>query len=193
MSYSAVPLPAATLMIDDTTGALKTTTLSGAATLGDGDDAALGATTVAAAPAGSDEDTTSRTAIGLLKGIKNILRAVSGYLAATLTVAVSGVSQSVTRTFATSADLSSPLDLAAPGTGKKAVITDLVISVSGAALVLVQMESTANVLAAFYMAANSTVVVSLRARLKGDANNKKVQLYSTSQVAARATCVWYEE
>lgn len=88
-----------------------------------------------------------------------------------------GPAQTLTRSYVTSADATGVIDLtAAPTSGQKIVIMDLVISTDTAMNVTVQMETSANVLAKYYMPANSTVQISPRGFFKGDAADKKIQL-----------------
>ena len=68
----------------------------------------------------------------------------------------------------TSADASSaPAAVhTAPGTGLKAVITDLIVSVGAALTVTFTEETAGTVLFTLYMAANSTIQITPRGKLK---------------------------
>jgi hypothetical protein len=105
-----------------------------------------------------------------------------------------GPSQTVTRTYSTAADGSTAFDATAtPTTGQKILLLDLIVSVDTACLVTLQMESSGNVLAAFYMAANSSIQITPRGYLKGDAANKKLQLKTSVASAIKATSVYTSE
>lgn len=105
-----------------------------------------------------------------------------------------GPNQTLTRTYTANADFSTARDVTvAPAAGLKIVAMDIVISMASAGLVTVQMETSANVLAAFYMADNSTVVVTLRGFIKADAADKKLQVKSTVASAGAVTVVYFSE
>src|SRR3990170_4546229 len=87
-----------------------------------------------------------------------------------------GPNQTITRTCTTSADMQTAADItAAPTAGQKIVLTDLILSVGTTMSLTIQMETSGNVLAKVYMAANSTVQITLRGFLKGDTADKKIQ------------------
>lgn len=105
-----------------------------------------------------------------------------------------GPAQSVTRTFTQNNDISTARDITvAPATGQKIVAMDVYVSVETACYVTVQMETSGNVLAGAYCAANSTVPFTLRGYLKGDAADKKLQVKSSVASKAAVTAVYFSE
>lgn len=80
-----------------------------------------------------------------------------------------------------SADLSTISDLtAAPTSGQKIVIDDLVVSVGAAMTVTFTEETSGTVLVKLYMAANTTEVVPLRDGRKLDTADKKVRVQTST-------------
>jgi hypothetical protein len=105
-----------------------------------------------------------------------------------------GPSQTITRTYTTSADMSTAAAItAAPTSGQKIVATDILISCAVAMAVDIEMETTANILAMTYIPANGTVQISLRGCLKGDAADKKLYAKASVAGAIRITAVYYSE
>jgi hypothetical protein len=105
-----------------------------------------------------------------------------------------GPSQTLTRTYTASADMSTAAAItAAPTSGQKIVLMDVLISVDTAMSFSLQMETSANVLAKFYLPANGTMQVTLRGFIKGDAADKKI--YGKASVAGNVavTAVYYSE
>jgi len=106
----------------------------------------------------------------------------------------SGPAQAVTRTFTQNDDISTARDIsAAPASGQKIVALDVYVSVDTAGYVTIQMETSGNVLAGAYMAANSTIAFTLRGLLKGDAANKKLQVKSSVASKGAVTAVYFSE
>jgi hypothetical protein len=105
-----------------------------------------------------------------------------------------GPSQTVTRTFTQNNDISTARDItAAPTAGQKIVAMDVYISVDTACYVTIQMETSGNVLAGAYCAANSLVPFTLRGYLKGDAADKKLQMKSSVASKGACTAVYFSE
>lgn len=105
-----------------------------------------------------------------------------------------GPSWTVTRTYTTSANMTMAAALtAAPTSGQKIVLDDIIISTDTAMLFEIEMETSANVLAAVRLPANGTVQLTLRDGLKGDAADKK--LYGDASVAGNVyiTCCYHSE
>jgi hypothetical protein len=105
-----------------------------------------------------------------------------------------GPSQTVTRTFTQNDDISTARDItAAPTSGQKIVALDVYVSVDTACYVTIQMETSSNVLAGAYCAANSIVPFTLRGYLKGDAADKKLQMKSSVASKGACTAVYFSE
>lgn len=105
-----------------------------------------------------------------------------------------GPNQTVVRTYTASADLTTAAAItAAPASGQKIVLMDVLISVSIATVVTIEMETSANVLAGFHMPANSTLQITPRGWLKGDAADKKIFAKSTVAGAVKFTAVYFSE
>jgi hypothetical protein len=105
-----------------------------------------------------------------------------------------GPAWALTRTYTTSADMTTAAALtAAPTAGQKIVAADILISSDTAMLFSVQMETSANVLAAVRLAANGTAHITMRGQLKGDAADKK--LYGKASAAGNVyiTAVYFSE
>lgn len=105
-----------------------------------------------------------------------------------------GPSWTVTRAYTTSADMTTAAALtAAPTAGQKIVLDDIIISTDTAMLFEIEMETSANVLAAVRLPANGTVQLTLRNGLKGDAADKK--LFGDASAAGNVyiTCCYHSE
>jgi hypothetical protein len=86
-----------------------------------------------------------------------------------------GPAWTVTHTYTTSADMTTAAALtAAPTAGQKIVLDDILISSDTTMLFELEMETSANVLAAVRLTANSPMQITFRDGLKGDAADKKV-------------------
>jgi hypothetical protein len=86
-----------------------------------------------------------------------------------------GPSQTLTRTYTTSANMSTAAAITpSPTTGQKIVAMDILVSTDTAMNFSVQMETSNNVLAKIYMPANSSAQITLRGGLKGDVADKKL-------------------
>lgn len=100
----------------------------------------------------------------------------------------------IRRKYVASADMSTAAAITdAPDTNKKVVVTDLIVSSDTALVFTVQMETSANVLAKFYIAANTTVNLSLAGCLKGDASNKKIYGKADKAGNLAITSIYYSE
>lgn len=105
-----------------------------------------------------------------------------------------GPSQTITRTYTASADMTTAAAItAAPASGQKIVLMDVLISVSVATVITLEMETSANVLAGFHMPANSTLQITPRGWIKGDAADKKIFAKSTVAGAVKFTAVYFSE
>lgn len=105
-----------------------------------------------------------------------------------------GPSQSLTRTFTTSANMTTAAALtAAPTSGQKIVLMDFIISVDTAMTFDLEMETSANVLAKLYLPANGTMQVTLRGFLKGDAADKKIYGKASASGNVSVTAVYFSE
>jgi hypothetical protein len=70
---------------------------------------------------------------------------------------------------------------------------DIYISVNTTCYVTIQMETSGNVLAGAYAAANSIVPFTLRGYLKGNAADKKLQMKSSVASKGACTAVYFSE
>ena len=111
-----------------------------------------------------------------------------------LAVKDAGFGLGVTQKFVSSANATGGIDLTdAPETGKRVAIIDLFISTNTAMIIYVRMETSGNNLAAFALAANSTLVFSPRAYLRGDAVDKKIRLVTSVSGIIGATVTYFSE
>ena len=111
-----------------------------------------------------------------------------------LAVKDAGFGLGVTQKFVASANATGGIDLTdAPEAGKRVAIIDLFISTNTAMIIYVRMETSGNNLAAFALAANSTLVFSPRAYLRGDTVNKKIRLVSSASGTIGATVTYFSE
>lgn len=86
-----------------------------------------------------------------------------------------GPAQTLTRTFTTSADMTTAAAITpAPAGGQRVYAVDILVSVGAAMNVLIQMETSANVLARLDFAGAGATQVTLRGILMGDADAKKL-------------------
>jgi hypothetical protein len=93
-----------------------------------------------------------------------------------------------------SADMTVAADLTdAPAGAQKIVIDDLLVSTDTGMRFDIQMETSGNLLASVYLAANSTTQITLRDGLKGDAVDKKVQGKASVAGNLRITALWHSE
>lgn len=105
-----------------------------------------------------------------------------------------GPKQRITQKYSFAEDGSTPFNITNTiPTRKKAVITDLIISVDTACHVTVQMETSENVLAGFHMPANGTVQITPRGYLKADTPAKKIQVVTDVAAAIDVTCCYFKE
>jgi hypothetical protein len=105
-----------------------------------------------------------------------------------------GPQQTLTRTYTTSADMTTAAAISAqPEAGKKVVATDIVISTDTAMNFIVQMETSTNGLLKVFLPANGTVQITLRGYIKGDAADKR--LFGKASVAGNVaiTLVQFSE
>jgi hypothetical protein len=123
-----------------------------------------------------------------------VVDSIGGGTTAIGTTKDGGPSQTITRTYTASADLTTAAAItAAPTSGQKIVLMDVLISVSVATVVTLEMETSANVLAGFHMPANSTLQITPRGWIKGDAADKKIFAKSTVAGAVKFTAVYFSE
>ena len=105
-----------------------------------------------------------------------------------------GPSQAITRTHTSIADASSTTSVtAAPSAGQKITVLDYIISVDTACLLTIEMETSGNDLAAHYMSANSTIQITPRGYIKGDAADKKIHVKTSVAAAVKATLIYTSE
>lgn len=105
-----------------------------------------------------------------------------------------GPAQTVTRTYTTSANMTTPAAItAAPTSGQKIVAMDILISTDTAMSFDVEMETSANVLAQVYLPANGTAQITLRGYLKGDAANEKLNGKASEAGNVAVTAVYFSE
>lgn len=105
-----------------------------------------------------------------------------------------GPYQTVTRTFTASSNMTSAAALTvAPATGQKIVLMDVLISTDTNMLFDLEMETSGNILAAFYLPSGSFIQPTLRGYLKGDTADKKI--YGKANVAGnvKVTTVYFSE
>lgn len=82
----------------------------------------------------------------------------------------------------------------APAAGKRIVITDLIISAGATALALTLKEQTSGtVISVVRVAANSTVVVNLRGKLKLPTADRKLQGRTSAAGQVDVTVIYYSE
>ena len=106
----------------------------------------------------------------------------------------SGPSWTVTRTYTTSADMTTAGALTvAPTSGQKIVLDDIIISTDTAMLFEIEMETAETVLAAVRLPANGTVQLTPRDGLKGITADKK--LFGDASAAGNVyiTCCYHSE
>ena len=109
-------------------------------------------------------------------------------------VSDTGPSWTVTRTYTTSADMQTAAAItAAPTSGQKIVLDDIIISTDTAMLFEIEMETSANVLAAVRLPANGTVHYTPRGGLKGDAVDKKLFGDASASGNVYITCCYHSE
>lgn len=127
--------------------------------------------------------------------LESIYTILSGGLSQALSTKDAGPAQTIQRTYTyASALAATPVSVTdVPTTGNKVVLTDLYISVDTACNIIVQMETSANVLASFFMAASSTVPATMRGFLKGDTNGKRIQVRSSVTTKCTVTAVYFYE
>jgi hypothetical protein len=105
-----------------------------------------------------------------------------------------GPAQTLVRTYTPSADMTTAAEItASPTGGMKIVVTDIIISSDTAMDFSIQMESSNNILAKVYLAAGSTVQITPRGYLKGDAADKKI--YGKASVSGNVaiTAIYFSE
>jgi len=163
---------------------------------------------------------TNTTADGLFivptAGMDKMRCVISGYSAGTITISGRGVtnpaavnlgdvlldssasvqdggpSQTLTRTYTTSADMTTAADITpAPGSGEKIHALDILVSSDTQMLFSVQMETSANVLAAVRLPEDGTVQITLRGEIVADAANKKLQGKASAAGNVYITAVTY--
>ena len=106
----------------------------------------------------------------------------------------SGLSQTLTRTVTTSADMTTAAAITpSPSSGQKVVLTDALISSDTEMVFTLQMETSNNVLAKLYLGANQTVSFSLQGYLKGDAINKKIFGLASATGNVSITAITFSE
>lgn len=118
---------------------------------------------------------TSVTIMGQLTPLSADLPLLSGVASSAVTDA--GVSQSLTRTYTTSADMTTAAAITvAPSAGQRIYATDIIVSNGTGAAILftLQMETSTNVLAAVRLPIDGTAVLTLRGYMMGDADAKKI-------------------
>ena len=104
-----------------------------------------------------------------------------------------GLSQSLTRTYTASADMTTAADItAAPAAGQKIVVTDVILSADRALNFAIQMETSANVLANFYLG-EEPVHIAPVGYLKADAADKKLQGKASIPGNVSVTLVYFSE
>jgi len=110
------------------------------------------------------------------------------------TVTDGGPSWTPTRTYTTSADMTTAAAItAAPTAGNKIVADDILVSTDTAMLFTIQMETSNNVLAAVRLPANATVPITLRDALKGDAADKALYGKASASGNVYITACYHSE
>lgn len=93
-----------------------------------------------------------------------------------------------------SADVTGIVDVtAAPTSGQKIVIDDIVVSVGAAMTLTFEDETAGTDLLVLYMAANSTVQVTPRGRIKLPVADKKLRMDSSAAGAVAVTVCYHSE
>lgn len=105
-----------------------------------------------------------------------------------------GPSQTITRMFTAHTGGGTNFDLTGlPVVGEYILLLDLLISVDTACLVQVQMEATGNVLAGFYMPAQSTLQITPRGYIKADQVDRKLLINLSVASDVQATAIYTSE
>lgn len=99
-----------------------------------------------------------------------------------------------TRTYTTSADMSTAAAISpAPTGGQKLVATDIIVSTDTAMNFSIQEETSATVFAKVYLAANTTAQITLRSFLKTAVADKKFFGKASVSGNVAITCITYSE
>jgi hypothetical protein len=105
-----------------------------------------------------------------------------------------GVSQTVTRTYTTSADMTTAAAItAAPTSGQKIVAMDILISTDTAMSFTIQEETSATVFAKLYLPANGSAQITLRGYLKAAVADKKLMGKASVAGNVAITAVYFSE
>lgn len=105
-----------------------------------------------------------------------------------------GSGWTVSRKYTTSSDATGTVAITdAPASGQKIVADDILISVDTAMSVSVQEETSNTVFAKVYMAANSTVQLTLRDGIKAAVADKKLYIDTSAAGNIAVTCCWHSE
>lgn len=105
-----------------------------------------------------------------------------------------GPAWTVVRTVTTSADMTTAAAIsAAPTTGQRVVVDDLIISTDTAMTLTILEETSSDVFCVLYLAANSTVQLTPRDGFKANAINKKFFADASATGNLTVTCFQHSE
>lgn len=105
-----------------------------------------------------------------------------------------GPNWTVARTHTASADMSTTANVtAAPTSGEKLVITDIIVSVDTAMNVILEEETAGTDFMKFYMPANSTLQITPRSPLKLNTKDKKLNAKASVSGNIALTIFYYSE
>lgn len=94
----------------------------------------------------------------------------------------------------TSADASTPVAITdVPTTGQKIVVLDIIASSDAAVWLEFEEETSATILFKVYMAADSTVQITPRGKVKLATANKKLMVDAEGAANIAVTCLYYSE
>lgn len=138
----------------------------------------------------------SPTSFTVLARLKDLLTGIS--LAAGTAVigatTYNGVQWSPTRTYTASSNITTAAAITAnPASGQKIFLDDLLVSTDTALALDIEMETSGNVLAKFYLAANTTITISPRNGIKADAADKRLMAKTSTTGNIAITALYHSE
>jgi len=105
-----------------------------------------------------------------------------------------GPQQTITRTYTTSADMTTAADISpAPTSGNKIVAMDVLVSTDTAMNFIVQEETSATGFAKVFLPANGAIQITLRGYIKAAVADKKLQGKASAAGNVAITCITFSE
>ena len=105
-----------------------------------------------------------------------------------------GPSQTVTRTYTASADMTTAADICAdPASGQKTVVMDIIVSTDTSMSFTIQEETSETVFAKIYLAANSTAQITPRGYIKAAVADKNIMGKASVAGNVAITTVYFSE